>query len=239
MIKLAAGNKHKKRYFAAFACVIAVAGAKYVFDYVINYKYLIDVPYISQEGSAATGCELVSTAMVLDYYGCDASVEDVINRTPASGLTQTQNGLVGDSPSEYFIGDPRSSHGFGCYAPVVVSVMNSFFEGQKSKKAVDLTGCGIDELISLYIEKDNPVLIWATSNMKEPKKGDTWILKNTGGTFQWISGEHCLVLVGYDKNNYYFNDPYASNGIIPFEKGLVAERYGALGKQAVAVQDAA
>ena len=45
------------------------------------------------------------------------------------------------------------------------------------------------------------------------------------------------MLVGYDDNLYYFNDPYDSNGIIGYDKELVEKRYRALGSQAVAVTD--
>lgn len=229
----------KKYYFVVLAFVLFAAGAKCVFDNVSSSKHIINVPYISQEGLASTGCELVSAAMVLNYYGCSVSVDDVIERTPTSSLVQTQNGLVGDDPSDYFIGDPYSANGFGCYAPVIVSDMNYFLKKNGTKKAVNLTGTDIDTLISDYVKKNNPVLIWATSNMKEPSKGKSWVIKGTGKTFQWILGEHCLVLIGCDNNNYYFNDPYGSNGVILFDKDLVVKRYISLGKQAVAVENLA
>ncbi|WP_164918921.1 C39 family peptidase [Caproiciproducens sp. NJN-50] len=198
-------------------------------------KKIIDVPYISQQGTLATGCELVSSMMILKYYGYDVTADEIIRRTPQSDLTQSNNGLTGAHPSEAFIGDPHSPNGFGCYAPVIASVMNSFFERDGTKKAVDVTGTDLESLIHNYIEHDTPVIIWATSNMKQPRAGKSWTIENTGDTFQWISGEHCLVLVGYDQDSYYFNDPYESNGLIAFEKGIVEDRFQTLGQQAVVV----
>lgn len=230
-----------KRYtviYCLLACTLFIVGAKCALKSGADSKHIINVPYISQEGCAATGCELVSATMVLNYYGCHASVEDVIRHTPVSNITQTKNGLSGDDPAQYFIGDPYSPNGYGCYAPVIVSVMNDFFKVDGTIEAVNLTGKDIDTLINGYIKSDNPVLIWATSNMKEPAKGNRWILRGTDKTFQWIAGEHCLVLVGCDENNYYFNDPYNSNGVMAFDKSLVAKRYISLGKQAVAVRKA-
>lgn len=72
-------------------------------------------------------------------------------------------------------------------------------------------------------------------NMVQPRPGKSWIVEDSGKTFQWIAGEHCLVLVGYDKDHYYFNDPYESNGLKAFKKGLVEDRFQALGRQAVVV----
>ncbi|WP_326975658.1 C39 family peptidase [Caproicibacter sp. BJN0012] len=198
-------------------------------------KKIIDVPYISQQGTLATGCELVSSMMVLKYYGYDVTADEIVARTPRSDLTQSKNGLTGAHPSDAFIGDPHSPNGFGCYAPVITLVMNSFFEGDGTKKAVDVTGTDLESLIHNDIDHDIPVLIWATSNMKQPKSGKSWTIENTGETFQWILGEHCLVLVGYDQDSYYFNDPYESNGLIAFKKGIVEDRFQTLGQQAVAV----
>lgn len=233
-------SEHKKRavIYCLLACTLLV-GAKYALNNVTSSKYIINVPYISQEDCAATGCELVSATMVLNYYGCHISVEDVIRHTPMSNLAQTENGLSGDDPAQYFIGDPHSPNGYGCYAPVIVSVMDDFLNVDGTKEAVDLTGTDIDALINCYTKNNDPVLIWATSNMKEPSKGNEWVVNGTGKTFQWIAGEHCLVLVGCDMNNYYFNDPYNSNGIMAFDKNLVTERYISLGKQSVAVRNVA
>ena len=201
-----------------------------------NYfkKTIVNVPYISQKSVLATGCELVSATMVMQFYGYDITVEDFVQNTPQSELKQTKSGLIGNDPSKTFIGNPHSSNGFGCYAPVITSVMNSFFNN-KSQKAVDVTGTNIENLLHTYVDNDSPVLIWATINMKEPQQGRSWMIEDTGETFQWIAGEHCLVLVGYDHDLYYFNDPYGSNGIVGYDKDLVEERYQALGLQAIAV----
>lgn len=222
--------KHRLCFFAAIFLILPMAFAYRN----ANREVVLSVPYISQKGALSTGCELVSAAMVLNYYGNGVSVEDVVAKTPRSDLTETKNGLTGNHPSQTFIGDPHSPDGFGCYAPVVVSVMNSFLSGS-GKKAVDLTGVGIEDLAREYVAGGTPVVLWATMNMREPKPGKSWVLTGTGETFQWVAGEHCLVLVGFNRDCYYFNDPYESNGLISFEKSLVEKRYEALGRQAVAV----
>ena len=56
-----------------------------------------------------------------------------------------------------------------------------------------------------------------------------------GDTYTWISGEHCLVLVGYDKDKYYFNDPYKNHGLIGYQKSLVEKRFEELGKQSLVI----
>lgn len=196
-------------------------------------KKIITVPYISQEGSYATGCELVSATMFLNYYHYNVSVKDVVGKTPCSELRQADNGsLTGKNPAQSFIGDPTSEDGFGCYAPVVVNVLNSFFQQNNREKASDITGTDFANLLP-YLSRDDPVMVWATINMLPSYAGANWIQEDTGQTFTWPAQEHCLVLVGYDDSKYYFNDPYDSNGMVGYDRKLVEQRYQELGKQAV------
>lgn len=74
-------------------------------------------------------------------------------------------------------------------------------------------------------------MIWATMGMKESKQGRKWRLKN-GSEFTWIAGEHCLVLVGYGEDYYYFNDPQ-SGSTVAYQKALSEKRFKELGNQAV------
>lgn len=226
-------KRHSKLRLAMLS--VFVIGAAVALLYFNDWKQVIDVPYISQEGSYATGCELVSATMVLNYYGYDVSVKDVVAKTPFSELQQVNGSLTGPHPSEAFIGDPTSENGFGCYAPVVTQVMNSVFQQDGRKNAADISGLDFDALIP-HIRKGDPVIVWATMNMTPSYAGKSWILQKTGEKFVWPAGEHCLVLVGYDQNKYYFNDPYDSNGLIGFQKDLVRLRYEELGRQAVVVE---
>ena len=81
-----------------------------------------------------------------------------------------------------------------------------------------------------------PVILWACINMREPITGPQWKLKDSGEVFTWISNEHCMLLVGYDEEGYYFNDPYENNGVIRYPKEIVEDRYKAQHMQAVAVK---
>lgn len=229
-------KKHNKHFLIWGLCLIfIVTGIIYINA---HQKEIIDVPYLSQKGTFSTGCELVSATMLLQYYGYDVTVDQVVKKTPRKELIQTKDGLVGPHPSEAFVGNPQSANGFGCYSPVIVSVLDSFLIKEPGMKATDLSGMELEELTEKYVRNNTPVLIWATMNMKEPYVGKSWVVKSTGKKFQWVAGEHSLVLVGYDRKNYYFNDPYESNGLIAFDKSLVQMRYKSLGKQAVAIQKA-
>lgn len=198
-----------------------------------SYK-LISVPYISQAGGYPTGCEIVSAVMLLQYYDCNISVDEFIdNYLESSFLEEIDGKLYGPNPNEAFVGDPRSIYSYGCYAPVIVK---SLIKVLGTEYLVEnTTGSELNELIENYIDKEIPVLIWASIELSPTYLGTQWYIEESGESFQWISNEHCMVLVGYDKDKYYFNDPYEDNGVVGYDKELVEERFNELGKQSVVI----
>lgn len=199
-----------------------------------NNGFLLDVPYFSQEGEYPTACEIVSAAMVLSYYGYNISIDDFIDKylPKADIYVDSATGLLtSTSPTQAFIGNPRSSGGYGCFAPVIVRALNNAVGN--TALAIDTTNTDIDTLVDNYVKRNIPVLLWASINLAPTYKGDSWVLKDTGEWYTWIAGEHCMVLVGDDQDYYYFNDPYNSNGVVKYSKKLVTERWEELGKQSV------
>ena len=157
---------------------------------------LINAPYISQRGAYPTGCESVSTVMLLKYLGYKLSVDDFIGECLEIKDFEERDGILyGPDPRRYFCGDPYSEDGMGCYAPVIVKALNKAFEtfsceradsaaapdGTALYKAADETGRPLDELISEYIENDMPVIFWACINMREPVIGPEWLLTDYAG----------------------------------------------------------
>lgn len=193
---------------------------------------IIAVPLISQkECGYRTGCELVSGTMVLNYYEQEISpseLYEVIDKAPEA---VDQNG-TGIDPRLYFIGDPRKNNGFGCYAEPLIAAMNQVFSGERY--AVNISGTSLETIEKEYLAEGTPVIIWATIHMAEPEQGNRWRLED-GTEFQWLAGEHCLVLVGMDDAYYYFNDPDHEGEVVGYEKELVEMRYQQLGRQAIIV----
>ena len=89
---------------------------------------LINAPYISQRGTYPTGCESVSTVMLLQYLGYKLSVDDFISECLEIKEFEERDGILyGPDPRKYFCGDPYSEDGMGCYAPVIVKALNKAF----------------------------------------------------------------------------------------------------------------
>lgn len=195
----------------------------------------IKVPYIDQSVKYPTGCESVSTVMLLQYLGYEITVDEFIeNNLLKQGFEEKDGQLYGPDPRKCFVGSPYDPDSYGCYAPVICEALKQ--TAGEEYDIVNETGARIEDLITRYIDNDMPVIFWACINMREPIQGPCWKLYETGEEFTWISNEHCMLLVGYDNENYYFNDPYENNGVIAYPKETVADRYQAQHAQAVGVR---
>lgn len=193
---------------------------------------MVNVPLISQEECGyQTGCELVSGAMVLRYYGFEVSPQDLYEVIPKSLSIQNADG-TGADPRQVFIGDPQGMGGYGCYAEPLIHAMNRLLNNEWY--AINISGTSLVELEEMYLKKGTPVIIWTTLHMMEPGQGNRWTLQD-GTEFQWIAGEHCMVLVGADTDYYYFNDPNHAGEVVGYERKTVEERYRQLGKQAIII----
>ena len=198
-------------------------------------KTLISVPYIDQSVKYPTGCESVSTVMLLQFLGVSITVDEFIENDLEKEAFETCNGeLFGPDPRECFVGSPYDEESFGCYAPVIKESLEHVLG--EEYRVLNKTGTDTKELIRDYIDRGMPVIYWACINMREPIVGPEWKLKKTGETFTWISNEHCMLLVGYDEENYYFNDPYENHGVIGYPKAVVEKRHAAQHMQAVVVE---
>ena len=197
-------------------------------------KVCIQAPYIVQSGAYPTGCESVSAVMLLQFLGVDITVDEFIEKYLEKQDFEKRDGeMFGPDPRKYFCGSPYDEDSFGCYAPVIAGAMKRVLDGTYTVK--DESGTDTAELIRRYIDKGMPVVYWACINMREPVIGPQWKLMDTGQIFTWVSNEHCMLLVGYDGEGYYFNDPYNNNGLIHYPKEVVEERHRAQHMQAVGV----
>lgn len=191
---------------------------------------IIKVPTISQYPELPTGCETVAAVMVLKYYGSDITpCYFAENWLKCDSLFYTFEGKdYGPDPYKVFAGNPFSESSYGCFSTPIADAVNFNTEEYRARTITDKS---LDELCTEYIDNGKPLLVWATMGMKESKKGRTWYLKD-GSLFTWTAGEHCLVLVGYNEEYYFLNDPQTGS-TVAYEKILVKKRYEELGKQAV------
>lgn len=199
-------------------------------------KKIIHAPYIDQTRDYPTGCESVSAVMLLNYLGISISVDDFIeNYLEKESMHEREGRLYGPNPFRCFAGSPYDKDSFGCYAPVIVQTLNKIFAEKKVKfQAVDITGMPMAGILTDFLDKDMPVVFWASIDLKETIAGPKWYLPD-GSVFTWISNEHCMLLVGYDEKSYYFNDPWQNHGLIAWPRNLVEQRHREQREMAAAV----
>ena len=200
-----------------------------------HQRKIIQVPYIDQSVKYPTGCESVSTVMLLQYLGYEITVDEFIENYLEKRDFETKEGqLYGADPNLYFCGSPYDKDSFGCYAPVICKALEKVIGTEY--EVINETDTSMEELIKQYLDQDMPVVFWACINMREPIVGPSWKLLDSGEEFTWISNEHCMLLVGYDEEGYYFNDPHENRGLMHYEKELLLNRHAAQYNMAVGVK---
>lgn len=195
------------------------------------------VPFYSQLGEFPTGCESVSAAMLLGYYGFDIAPGDFIDSFLPLGAEPSEESpdqWIGCDPWKAFPGDPRSEDGWGCYSTVIERALDDYLAGTEYR-AERLSGVSLETICANYIDNGSPVLIWATIDMETPRTGITWTVPESGREITWIGPMHCLVLIGYDDTSYIFNDPTAGENVI-YDRYAVETAYSALYAQAVVLE---
>ena len=196
---------------------------------------ILDVPYINQKKiGMPNGCESVSTVMALQYFGVDITPDVFVSKYLDMGPTVM--GSFGSDPSLVFVGDPRRADGWGCYAPVILKALNKFI-GNCGLGARKFNNQSLSSLCSQYIDKGIPVIMWATVGMVPNERCSYWFTP-TQKRIAYNNKLHCVLLVGYDENYYYFNDPLADMGsqkYVGYPRASVERAYELLGKQAVVI----
>ena len=197
-----------------------------------------DVPMLTQNYYYPSGCESVSTTMLLNYYGYKLEPSDFIDKyLPMGYFTYNDNGeMLGADTSSVFIGSPYSESALGCYPPVIEHAVNKYLKN-KNHRALNVTGASMDSLTRNYIANNQPVLIWATMYMWEPFVTYEWTVAGAesyspykdGDTCQWLANEHCMVLTGYDEDYYYFNDPLYYYDSVAYSRETFDQRYKQIG----------
>lgn len=193
-----------------------------------NYFHRININCILQNPELPSGCEITSLTMSLNYNGYKVDkIELSDNFLPKGKIGETDYNVA-------FVGNPKDNTGFGCYAPVIVNTANNYLKSVESKKtAFNLTGSSLQEIFK-YIDSNIPVIVWVTNEMKAPYISRTWYVN--GKELSWKSNEHCLLLIGYnkEKNVVYTCDPLRGN--VTYNMDLFNERYIQMGSQSVIIK---
>ena len=196
------------------------------------------------QSTLKAGCETYAATMCLQILGFDVDEFTIADNYLHTYYITVDGDGVKHGPDMHSAFAGSAYAGWGVYAPSMAKSMNEYLQDQHS----DLTAYAykdipLEDLIDDYVIKGIPVMVWATTDMDEPYVFDSWVVDyvdenaeaELGDTVDWYMHEHCLVLIGYDEDEYYFAD--STHGTIShFDKELVAERYKQMFSQCIVVK---
>lgn len=200
-----------------------------------------NVPMVLQLPDYHNGCESASSTMLLQYYGYDVTMPEVIKKVPIVPLEYKDGRLYGADPHVAFTGS-MSSRGYGIYVEPMVDVLETIIKEQNGKHQVkNLTGSSLEDLLT-YVEMGHPIQIWATASLQtyEQSGKQQWYIKTLDGKYTdekvtFPVSEHCLVLIGFDEDRVVLNNPL--QGLTIWDKDAFEKAYEGMGSQAIMIEE--
>ncbi|MGX6443637.1 C39 family peptidase [Neobacillus sp. K501] len=209
----------------------ALSSENIVEPHTASQSMIENVPLIQQLPELPRGCEVTSLAMLLQFAGVTVdkmTLAEEINTIPF----WDENGFNGN-PNVGFVGDMYSfDHpGLGVYHTPIANLAESYLPG----RIIDLTG---EEIESIYSMINNGSPVWVITNSRfatlPESEFKTW--NTASGEIQITYREHSVLVVGYDEENVYLNDPLAEQPYKSVPRASFEESWIQMGKQAVSYQ---
>ncbi|KKK38822.1 hypothetical protein WQ57_07270 [Mesobacillus campisalis] len=110
-------------------------------------------------------------------------------------------------PNYGYVGNPFTTRGWTVYPPALMKLVSKYAGSSKN-----LTGVS-HLMLESYIASGKPVTVWAS-----PMHGFT---------------VHALTLTGYDRNNYYLNDPWTGKKDVRISKTEFIKLWSNQSKRAI------
>lgn len=192
-------------------------------------QMILDVPLISQNPELKYGCEVTSLAMLLRYAGVKVDKMRLAEQLPkdTDPVLKNQNGDItrwGD-PDEGFVGDITGKNmGYAVYVKPMERLMKRYLPG----RTVNLTKKSFDDLLR-QVKAGKPVVVWTTGDFKLPDRWESW--KHGEEQITTPLDLHAVVLVGFDPNYIYVNDPLSGKKAHKVNKETFIDSWIALGRQ--------
>lgn len=197
----------------------------------IKQSVLLDVAIIKQKPELKNGCEVTSLAMVLQYAGIKVNKMELAEKVAKDNdpIVRNSNGDIihWGNPNHGFVGDiTGKSKGYSVYEKPAEQLMKQYLPD----RTLNLTGKPFDAVIE-QLRNEKPVMVWTTSHFKAPVTWDSWNHgeEKINATFEL----HSVVLVGFDHDFVYVNDPLTGVKGQKVNRLSFIESWEALGKQAL------
>lgn len=192
-----------------------------------NSSNSYNFPLINQYPKYQTGCESVSLTMLLNYYGVNVTVEEIIANLKKGSLPYYEDGILyGGNPELEFVGNPYSKNSYGVYQIPIAEVANIYKSGINVRSNFEF-----NEVLNI-VKMGTPVMVWTSMGLSLPYISNSWIYKPTMETIYWKANEHAVVVVGVEGNNVVIADPIGGK-LKRYSITLFNDRYNYYGKKAL------
>lgn len=195
------------------------------------------VENILQNPELPNGCEATSLAIVLNYLGYSAEKTELAEQYVANGALVTMNGVTyGPNPNDTYVGNPDDSTGYYILAEGLAQAANNYLKTYESGiKATSISGASEEELAA-KIENGTPVILWTTMDFGDAQYTQYgWVLESTGEYYIPYANLHCVVLIGYNEENYTLCNPLRGE-VQTVAKAELMYGYSALEMQAMVIE---
>jgi uncharacterized protein YvpB len=191
---------------------------------------LLDAPLVRQLPELPSGCEVTSLTMLIQYFGLQKDKMELVpemkrDKTP---MKRGKDGSIAywGNPNSGFVGEiSGSGKGFGVYHTALFELEKKYIP-----KAVDLTNQPFAKL-EQQLREGIPSVVWTTINYQVPEKWTVW--DTPLGPIQTTFMEHAVLLVGFDQQYVYVNDPLSGQAKMKIDKEQFIYTWEAMGRQAL------
>ncbi|MCR8642461.1 C39 family peptidase [Paenibacillus sp. N1-5-1-14] len=191
----------------------------------------LHVPLILQNPELYNGCEVTSLAMLLQSAGVDVdklTLAQAIKKDPAPRVEGDDDQVLSwGNPDIGFVGSITGDHyGYGVYHEPIVELAEQYLPD----RIVDLTGSQWQR-VEDYLNMGSPVWVIANSTFDELADDDFETWDTATGSIRATMKEHSVLVIGYDEDFIYINDPL---GIADqTEKDAFVRAWHQMGSQAI------
>ena len=207
---------------------------------IMENSHIIGVDVMLQD-ELESGCEIYSAVTLLNYYEFSVDEFDFVEKYLNIEPVTTDDDGVSYGPDMNCAFAGQVELGYGAYAPAMQKAIDLYLTQQNSSRKAEIEkNATLKELCEKYIDNDDPVMVWVTTDMELPEEYVEWIVDYTdenasfkeGETFRWPTNEHCMLLIGYDDVNYYFADSLDAT-VVGYDRENCEQTFKAMGSQAV------
>ena len=203
---------------------------------------MLNVPAQSQYPQLPNGCEVTSLSMLLTAAGHPVNKMVLAKEEPTDPTKlvldiyrNAENKTVHvvkfwGNPNRGFVGQVGvANYGYGIYHGPLTKLLNRVLPG----RAEDLTGRPFSAVLA-QVARGIPVVAWTTTTFRPTDDWVTW--ESPEGPVHATPLEHAVLIVGYNKNQIFVNNPLNGRRAQPVDKEEFIQAWRQLGEQAVTVR---